>query len=306
MTAITNNKITPGLLNNLKELKLHSSGLIGKLPELIDEKKLEKCQLLPNQLKAILFLFPKLDRFNAFKLLVKHFDIKLSSLSESEIKELSVCLSQDPAFNNLLPFAKKNFGGIFLAKKNEEKLISPLIQKETKGVINAACIHHTKSRPSSKQSQAKVTNGKLSLAQLRLSLIQKCPELRLNFFKRNVQEYGYQAIIASLNIEEFKNIIELFPPNDAIKFLNFPMIRDRIDGFHRQNGQLSKESYIDLLNYFKPYQKESVKKLLRPIGPNIDTKLVDRGIFKEKIIVKPEHTKRLPDIVASHNMSRTR
>ncbi|MEN9450457.1 MAG: hypothetical protein RJA83_1071 [Pseudomonadota bacterium] len=305
MTTITNNKIKPSLLNSLKELKLHSSGLIGKLPELIDEKKLEDCQLLSKQLKAILFLFPKLDRFNAFKLLVKHFDIKLSALSDPEVKELSVCLSQDPAFNRLLPFAKKNFGGVFLAKKNEEKLISPLIQKETK-VVNVAWVHNTKSRKSGKQTQTKVANRKLSLAQLRLSFIQECPESRLNFFKKNVQEYAYQAIIASLNIEEFKNFIELFPPNDAIKFLNFPMIRNQIDGFRRQNGQLSKESYIDLLNYFKPYQKESVEKLLRPISPNIDTKLVDRGIFKEKIIVKPEHPKRLPDIIVSHNMSRTR
>ena len=305
MTTITNDKITHGLLNNLKELKLHSSGLIGKLPELI-EKKLERCQLLPNQLKAILFLFPKLDRFKAFSFLVKHFDIQFSTLSESEIKELSVCLSQDPAFNNLLPFAKKNFGGVFLAKKNEDKLVSHLIHKETKDVINTVRVYNAKSGQNSNKSKTKVTNRKLSLAQLRLSFIQERPESRLNLFKSIVQEYRNQAIIASLNIEEFKNIIELFPSNDAIKFLNFPMIRDRIDGFHRQNGQLSKESYIDLLNYFKPYQKESVKKLLRPICPNIDTKLVDRGIFKEKITEKSEQAKRLPDIVASHNMSRTR
>lgn len=299
MTTITNNKFKPSLLNNLKEMKLHSIYLIGKLTELIDGKKLGDCQLLPNQLKAVLFLFPPHDRFQAFKLLVKHYDITLSALSEPLVKELNVCLSRDPAFNQLLPFAKKNFGGIFLAKKNEKKFVSPLIQKETKDVINAI-IHNTKSRQGSKQLQTKVVNRKSSLAQLRLSLTKECPESRLNFYKSLVQEYGIRAIIASLNIKEFKNFIELFPPNDAIKLLNSPLIKDQIEGLHRQNSKLTVESYIDLLNYFKPYQLESVKKLLRPISPNIDKKLVEGGIFKEKIVVKPEDLKRLPDIVAGH------
>lgn len=109
-----------------------------------------------------------------------------------------------------------------------------------------------------------------------------------------------------MNIEEFKNFIELFPPNDAIKFLNSPLIKDQIEGFHRQNGQLSKESYIDLLNYFKPYQKDSVKKLLRPISPIINTKLLNLGIFKERMDEKGECTKRLPDIIASHSLARRR
>lgn len=135
MTTITNNKIKPSLLKNLKELKLHSSGLIGKLSELIDGKKLEDCQLLPNQLKAILFLFPPCDRFHAFKLLVKHFDIKWSALSESLIKELNVCLSRDPTFNELLPFARKNFGGIFLAKKMKRNSFHLQYEKKLKMLL---------------------------------------------------------------------------------------------------------------------------------------------------------------------------
>lgn len=303
MITITNNKKL-SLLNHFKKIK-YSELRIVELKNLIKENKLKNFELKSIQLKAILFLFPKLDRFNAFKLLLKRFDIKLSALSELEIKVLSACLSQDPAFNDLLPFDKKNFGGIFPAKQNVKRMTPYSIPKRTEDKIYNRCQSNTNSRESNNESQAKVTKrSQLSLAQFRLSIIKECSESRLNFFKRNVQEYGHQAIIASMKIENLKNFIKLFPPNDAIKFLNSPLMRDQIEGFQRQNGQLSKEFYIDLLNYFKPYQRDAVKKLLRPISPVISTKLLKLGAFKENK-AKFAYTL-LPDIVPSDNMLRTR
>lgn len=54
----------------------------------------------------------------------------------------------------------------------------------------------------------------------------------------------------------------------------------------QQNDPLSEELFIDLLNYFKPCQHDSVMKLLRPISANIDKKRVQQGIFKEKKYTK--------------------
>lgn len=270
--------------NLVKELKAFNSFLrLRELSELI-----KRYPLGANQLKAVLFLFPQEDRYSAFKLLVKHFDINLSVLPDSEIKQLSVCLERDPAFNKLLPFEKKNFGIISSTKQNTNSI---------------------NTRQNNSQLPSKKANSRKAMLQdLRLSLIKKDPALRLSFFKSLETKNVYQSLATRMNVEELKNFIELFPPNDAIKFLNLPFISDQIEGLQWQNGQLSKESYIDLLNYFKPCQKDSVKKLLRPISANIDTRLLQRGIFKEKIIPKTEQLNKLPDIVASHThgIARTR
>lgn len=137
MITITNNKKL-SLLNHFKKIK-YSELRIVELKNLIKENKLKNFELKSIQLKAILFLFPKLDRFNAFKLLLKHFDIKLSALSELEIKVLSACLSQDPAFNDLLPFDKKNFAGIFPAKQNVKRMTPYSIPKRTEDKIYNRC-----------------------------------------------------------------------------------------------------------------------------------------------------------------------
>jgi hypothetical protein len=301
---ITINK-KPSVLNHLKKIK-NSQLRVIELGNIIKKKELNNFEFESTQLKAILFLFPKLDRFNAFKYLVKHFDIKLSELSEPEIKVLTACLSQDPTFNNLLPFDKKIFGGFFPAKQNVKKVTPYTTPKITGNGIYNSCKINTNPRQSSNPSQAKATNRNLRLAQLRLSFIKELPEFRLNFFRRSEIKDGYQALIASMDLEAFKNFIEIFPPNDVIKFLNFPMIRNQIEGFKRQNSQLTEESYKDLLRYFiENNQKEAVKKLLRPIvSPDINTKLTKQGIFKA-INEKVEYVKSLPDIVASHKMSRT-
>lgn len=321
---VKKNNVEPSLLNSLKISE--SSLRIGKLPALI-----KHCTMGANQLKAVLFLFSKEDRYEAFKLLVKHFDINLSVLNDSEINQLTVCLAGDPAFDKLLPFKKKNFGILSPAKQNAKKLTSYLIATDSKSnknnrqnnsqllnkIVNSRksmlqelrlppIKEETKFSIKIRQSNSQLTNKKISfkeskLQDLRLSLLKKAPTLRLNFFKYLETKEFYQSVAKRMSIEEFKNFIEIFPPNDAIKFLNLPFIRDQIEGLQQQNGQISKESFIDLLNYFKPYQKDSVMKQLRPISTNIDTKLVQQGIFKEKIIPKAKQLNRLPDIVTSHN-----
>lgn len=136
-----------------------------------------------------------------------------------------------------------------------------------------------------------------TLQALRLSLIKEDPALRLRFFKSLITNTEfYQTVFKRMNVEEFKNFIEIFPPNDAIKFLNLSFIQKSLQ---QQNGPLSKESFIDLLNYFKPYQHDSVMKLLRPISANIDKKWVQQGIFKGKNISREELN--LPDVIASCN-----
>jgi hypothetical protein len=291
------------LLYSLK--KVSTLFRTSELLKLINKKKSETPKL-GIALKAIIISFPKEERYNALKLLNDNFDIQLTS---AQIEEFKSCLLEDPAFNKLLPFTQKKFLESLLVQQNGEKFVTRLMEKETKDVINTA-LRDTKSRQINKQSQVKATNrNKLSLAQLRLSIMEECPEsrLRLNFFKRSEIKNRYQAIITSMKIEEFKNFIELFPQNDVIKFLNLPMIRDQIEAFHRQNGQLAEESYKDLLSYFKENnQKESVKKLLRSIvSPDINTKLTKQGIFKT-INTKAECPKRLLDIIASHTIFRTR
>jgi hypothetical protein len=301
MTTIINN-INPSLLNDLKKVK-NSMSRFSELEKLIKLNELKNYELAPNQLKAILFLFPELDRFNAFERLVKNFNIKLSDLSEPVTNDLNACLSRDPAFNKLLPFAKKNFGGIFLTKQNDEKIVSILKQKEIKDVSNI--LPRAKPKQSSKQSPSKPANRN-KLSQLRLLMMQECPESRLNFFRCSETKNDYQALIAGMKIEEFKNFIELFPPKDAIKFLNIPLIKNQIEGFHRQNCQLAEDSCKDLLNYFKENdQKGHVKRLLRPIiSPEINKKLTKQGLFKV-INEKREHQREtLPDIVSSHTISR--
>jgi hypothetical protein len=296
MTTITNNK-KPSLLNHFKKIK--GPGLrVNELRNLFDAKELNNFELESNQVKAILFYFPREQRFNAFKRLVKQFDIKLSAFPEPEIKVLTTYLSRDPAFDNLLPFDKKSFGGAFTTEQSAKRVIPYPIPKRMGN--GEACKLNTTSRKNINPPQAAIKRNKLTLAELRLSILQQCPEAesRLKLFNRSEIKNGYQAIITSMKIEEFKNFIEIFPPNDAIKFLNLPMIRDQIEGFQRQ--KLSAESYIELLNYFKPYQKESVKKLLRPVSPTINTKLLNLGIFKEKIIEKAEDCKKLPDIIITH------
>lgn len=152
-----------------------------------------------------------------------------------------------------------------------------------------------------------VNKNKLLLAQLKISIIKLRPELRLDFF-RHSKATDYQAKISRMHVEEFKNFIEIFPPNDAIKFLNLSFISAQIMNFRRPHDQLSKDSYIDLLNYFEPNQKDAVKKLLRPISANIDTRLLRQGIFKEKIMQKTEQPHKFTDMVDSHYhyMDRTR
>lgn len=298
----------PSLLNHLKKTKA-SALRIAKLEMLIRQKELDKFEFESAQLKAVLFLFPKLDRFTAFKRLVNQVDINLSALSEPEIKALTACLSQDPLFNKLLPFDKKNFGGVFPAKQAAKKATLRSVSSVTENLIN----HRGQPTMSAARQGSKpllpsnaANNKRLSLSQLRLSLIKEPPESRLNFFKRLEIKNAYQAKLAVIDLETFKTFIEIFPSNDAIKFLNFPLIRDQVEGLKRQHGQLSKESYIDLVNYFKPYQQDAIKKLLRPISPIINTKYASLGIFKEKIDLKAAWAHQLPDIVASHHRCRIR
>ena len=262
------------LLNFLKKIKFSELRIL-ELKKLT-KKEINAFEFKSSQLQAVIFLFPKLDRFNALKLIVKHFDIKLSMLSETEIKALTSCLLNDPAFSNLLPFAKKNFAGIFVAE-DKKKTIAPVIQKETK-VVNTKLkntIFGVDSKQYGSLPKKKIIFNERpsSLEQLRISIIKLCPESRLNFFRQSEIKSCYQNKVTRMHIQDFKNFIEIFPPKDAIKFLNLPLIRDQIQGLQRQNAQLSEESYIDLLRYFEPYQINAVKKLLRPISPNIDLKM---------------------------------
>lgn len=254
-------------------------------------KKTPELPKLGTGLKAMIMLFPREERYNALKLLKAHFDIRITS---SQVEELKNCLLQDPAFNNLLPFKQKKLLENLLVSQDEKRNISYWGQKKGKETANP--IRNKNFMQHSKQS-LKVFNRNKFL-QLKLSITSKSPEARINFFKCSATKNGYQTLIPNMKIEEFKNFIELFPPKDAIKLLNYSMIREQVAGFNRQ-GQLAEQSYIDLLNYFGPYQKDSVKKLLRPISPIINTRLV---IFKERMDKKEELTERLPDIVMSTHM----
>lgn len=287
------------LLDYLIKTKPSAMRFIG-LQDLINKKTPENYELRPNQLKASLLLFPKESYCNAFKLLVNHFGIKLSAFSESEIEELKVCLSQDRAFDGLLPFAKKNFAGIFPAKQNSKRVIPHIVSKRTLDSSFNVCKHNMDSRQVNNLPAKFVNRNRTSLVQLRLSFIKECSEERLNFFNRSETKTCYQALIPSMGIEEFKNFIEIFPPHDAIKFMNYSLIKNQIDSFP---GQLTSESYSDLLTHFKgSYQREAVKKLLRPIvSPEINTKLTRQGVFKA-IDEKAECAGKLPDIVASHSI----
>lgn len=284
LNNIKKNNSELSLLNSLKELK--SPFRIGRLPELV-----KCCQFSSNQLKAVLLLFPKEDRYEAFKLLVKAFASKLSTLTDLEREELSVFLERDPAFNKLLPFAKKNLGGSFPVQKSGKEIACSTITQNIKS--NKNLIKNNK-----KLTNNKVKNKKLTLEHLRSLLVQTNPISRFNFFKSLEIMKSYQGLMECISIDEFKNFIEVFPRNEAIKFLNLPSIMNQIKGFYGQNIQLSKESYTDLLNYFKPDQRVAVKKLLRPISPDIGT--LQQGIFKEKNESKTKQLSRLPDIVASH------
>lgn len=258
------------LLNHLKRIKFSEIRII-ELKKLKNQG-IKDFAFKLSQLQAILFLFPKLDRFAALKLLVKCFDIKLAMLSETEIKGLTSCLLSDPAFSNLLPFAKKNFGGIFIEERNKEKAV-PLVQKGISS-INAK-LKDTPFDLGSKLShlpKKKIVFEKkfFSLKQLRIAIIKLNPESRLNFFRQSAIKDNYQRKMMHMPVEDFKNFLELFPPSDAIKFLNLPLIREQIEGLRGQKGQLSIESYVDLLRYFEAYQLTAVKKLLRPISPTIN------------------------------------
>ncbi len=282
------------LLSHLKKIKFSELRIL-ELKKLT-KKEIKAFEFKSSQLQAVIFLFPKLDRFNALKLIVKYFDIKLSMLSETEIKALTSCLLNDPAFSNLLPFAKKNFAGIFVAEHKKE-MIAPVKQKETK-VINTKLKNtmfgvHSKQYGSLSKKKIIFNERPSSLEQLRISIIKLYPEYRLDFFRQSETKNCYQTKVKYMHIEDFKNFIEIFPPKDAIKFLNLPLIRDQIEGLARQNNQLSKESYTDLLSYFELYQKDSVKKLLRPISGNINIKMTQRGIFQDKVRPLPN----LPDII---------
>ena len=259
-----------------------------------ESKAFKSFELKASQLKAILFSFYPTDRFNALKLLVKNLDVKIQ-LTASDIKELETCLSRDPTFNNLLPSTKKKFWDGFFVK-HEKVSDAHLMQHK----LSSSSFNKLKN-PSCNTSpnlplQKKVNQNKL-LKPLRLETVECQKErCRFEFFKNYIKVHGNQAIVFK-NIKEFNNFIKVFPQYDAIEFLHLPYIRDQIKNFQQQRDQLSKEAYNDLLSYLK---NDSVKKLLRPISPNMDT----LGIFKGKITEKLEHSNGLPDIISSCKMSR--
>ncbi|MFZ0218963.1 MAG: hypothetical protein WAL30_01995 [Candidatus Aquirickettsiella sp.] len=276
----------------------HLVKLFAKL--LPKSEKLQFFELKPAQLKAILFLFAPNNRFEVLKFLKKNFDIKIP-LTQSDIKELETCLSRDYTFASLLPFAKKNLWDSFFVK-HEKEPIAHAVQNKTKANLQLNNFRYNTFSKSGNQAEKKAVSNrnKLSLTQLRVSILQHCPkaELRLKFFNDS-EIKNYTTIISSINIEAFKHFIEVFPPQDAIKFLNIRLISNQIASFRRQNCQLTQESYSDLLTYFKPYQQDSVKKLLRPISPVINMELLKLGTFKESK-AKPAaytHTPPLPDLV---------
>lgn len=304
-----NEKIS--LLGALK--KVSTSFRISELQNLINEKEKLETPKWNIALIAIINLFPKEERFDPLELLKNNFDIRLT---DSEIEKLKKCLLNDPKFKRLLPSEERKFLTFSTERKisnnnitqnnqahnvNHRKTklkisILPVIKEETEFSKNI--------RQNNSPLRDEKSIRKSKLQDLRLLMITKNPTLRYQFFIS--LKADYQSLANRMNVEEFKNFIEIFPPNDAIKFLNLPFIRNQVEGLQRQNGQLSKESYIDLLNYFKSYQKDSVKKLLRPISATIDTKWVQQGMFKEKTLPKIEQLKVLPDIVISHNVVRTR
>jgi hypothetical protein len=248
-----------------------------------ESKELKNFELKASQLKAILFLFYPTDRFNTLKLLVKNFDVKIQ-LTASDIKELETCLSRDPAFNNLLPFAKKKFWDGFFVKDEKVSDTYSMQQKIASVSFNKLKNPRCNTSPNFQK--------KVNLP-LRLETL-KCQQLRgrFKFFENYVKVHGNQTIVFK-DIEELSNFIKIFPQHDAIEFLDLPYIKNQIKAFGQQKARLSEEAYNDLLNHLT---NNSIKKLLSPFSPNRDK----QGIFKEK------QPNRLPDIVSSHNIFKIR
>lgn len=230
-------------------------------------------ELTAAQLKAILFLFDNSDRFEALNHLKNHFDVKVH-LTENDIKDLEACLSRDRAFTNLSAFSQKKIWNVFYPKQ-EELPNDSFIQNKNKSNIKAKNLK----LPFVDQLPRNLKRIKVS-EPISIHIIEsKQKRLRFEYFKNYIKAHGHQAIVFK-NIKEFERFIKVFPPHDAIEFLNLPCIKSQIKDLQQRNLQFSKETYSGLLNYLK---NDSVKKLLRPISPLKETKFLKFDICKSGI-----------------------
>ena len=235
---------------------------------------LKNFELKAAQLKAILFLFATSDRFGALNRLKNHFNVKVH-LTANDIKELEACLSRDHAFTKLSAFSQKKVWNDFYPK--QEKLANDtLIQNKDKSntkLKNSKLPVFVNQFP--KNSKQIKSSEPISLD----SIESKKIRFRFEYFKNYIKAHNHQVVVFK-NIKEFERFIKVFPPQDAIEFLNLPYIKSQIKDLQQRNLQFSKEAYRGLLNYLK---NDSVKKLLRPVSPYKETKFLNFDTGKSVI-----------------------
>ncbi len=228
---------------------------------------LKSFELKAAQLKAILFLFAPSDRFQALNRLKNNFDVKVH-LTANDIKELEICLSMDRAFTKLSAFSQKKIWNDFYPKQ-ETLLNVPLIQNKNKS--------NTKLKNFKLPIVNQVSRNfkRIQAPQLISIDIIKSKQIRLRFeyFKNYIKAHSHRVVVFK-DIEEFVRFIKVFPPHDAIEFLNLTYIKSQVKDLQQQNLQFTKEAYSNLLNYL---QNDSVKKLLRPISPYKEPKCLNAG-----------------------------
>jgi hypothetical protein len=130
-----------------------------------------------------------------------------------------------------------------------------------------------------------------------------------------IKKFSTQQVSKRLDIKssQLKAILFLFPTSDRFNALN--LLKNNFDiKIHLTESDikefeacLSKDGTFANLSLFSRKKiwdsfwvesnKEAVKKGLRPISPNTDTKLLQQRMFKEKLILKRDV---LPDLVRDY------
>lgn len=201
--------------------------------------------------------------------------IFLTGQRENEIYKREVSVTREKrntSFNKLLIKSDKNLLSKFAG--NVKHKVNSISQTSFAAKTTEIFRHNNLLQLNNLSKKTEIKNESLEL--LSIKIMQCQLRGRLDFFK-NYLKAQKQSIIFE-NTEEFYKFIKVFPPHDAIKFLDLPYIKDQIKNLGQQKIYLTAETYDSLLSYLP---KNFNKRLLNSITPVTKLKRFSAEIFKE-------------------------